>query len=150
MGFYRLIFVTSGWGITCKIPLRWLSLDLTDDESTLVHVMTWCRQATSHYMKQWWSSFKSPYGVIRQQWVNIVSIFLLNIKCVPTSAFTSASMSNTSVYMHPSRVWFLWKYNMRVCPLFDIYDFNYIWYVNMFNNGSAQSQPYQITKRKVI
>ena len=26
--------------------------DLTDDKSTLVQVMAWCRQATSHYLKQ--------------------------------------------------------------------------------------------------
>ena len=27
-----------------------MSMDLTDDKSTLVQVMAWCRQATSHYM----------------------------------------------------------------------------------------------------
>ena len=29
-----------------------LILDLTDDKSTLVQVMAWCRQATSHYLNQ--------------------------------------------------------------------------------------------------
>ena len=27
-----------------------MPLDLTDDKSTLVQVMAWCRQATSHYL----------------------------------------------------------------------------------------------------
>ena len=45
--------------------------DLTDDESTLVQVMAWCRQATSHYLSQCWLSSLSPYGVTRPQWVNI-------------------------------------------------------------------------------
>ena len=49
---------------------RWMSLDLTDDKSTLVQVMAWCRQATSHYLSQCWPSSMSPYGVTRPQWVN--------------------------------------------------------------------------------
>ena len=43
-----------GWGIFCEIALRWMPLDLTDDKSTLVQVMAWCRQATSHYLSQCW------------------------------------------------------------------------------------------------
>ena len=50
--------------------LRWMSQDLTDDKSTLVQVMAWCRQATSHYLSQCWLSSLSPYGVARPQWVN--------------------------------------------------------------------------------
>ena len=44
--------------------------DLTDDKSTLVQVMDWCHQATSHYLSQCWLSPLSPYGVARPQWVN--------------------------------------------------------------------------------
>ena len=43
--------------------------DLTDDKSTLVQVMAWCRQAPSHYLSQCWPSSMSPYGVTRPQWV---------------------------------------------------------------------------------
>ena len=32
-------------------------------------VMAWCRQATSHYLRQYWPSSLSPYGVTRPQWV---------------------------------------------------------------------------------
>ena len=45
--------------------------DLTDYESTLVQVMAWCRQATSHYLSQGWPRSVSPYDVTRAQWVNI-------------------------------------------------------------------------------
>ena len=45
--------------------IRLMSLDLTDDKSTLVQVMAWCRQATSHYLSQWWPKSLSPYGVTR-------------------------------------------------------------------------------------
>ena len=36
--------MNSGWGISYEISLRWMPLDLTDDQSTLVQVMAWCRQ----------------------------------------------------------------------------------------------------------
>ena len=49
-----------------------MSLDITDDESTLVVVMAWCRQATSHYLSQCWPSSMSPNGVTRSQWVKIL------------------------------------------------------------------------------
>ena len=59
-----------GWVISCELALRRMSLDLTDDKSTLVQVMAWCRQATSHYLGQCWPRSLSPYGVTRPQWVN--------------------------------------------------------------------------------
>ena len=45
--------------------LRWMPRDPTDDKSTLVQVMAWCRQATSHYLSQCWPRSVSPYGVTR-------------------------------------------------------------------------------------
>ena len=51
--------------------LIWMSLDLTDDKSTLVQVMAWCHQATSHYLSQCWPRSVSPYGITRQQWVKL-------------------------------------------------------------------------------
>ena len=49
--------------------LRWMPQDLTDDQSTLVQVMAWCCQATSHYLSQCWPRSLSPYGITRPQWV---------------------------------------------------------------------------------
>ena len=43
---------------------------LINDKSTLVQVMAWCRQATSHYLNQCWPRSPTPYGVTRPQWVN--------------------------------------------------------------------------------
>ena len=59
-----------GWGISCEIALIWMSLDFTDDQSTLVQVMAWCRQATNHYLSQCWPRSLSPQGVTRPQWVD--------------------------------------------------------------------------------
>ena len=49
--------------------LRWMPQDLNDDKSTLVQVMAWCRQATSHYLSQYWLSLLLTYGIARPQWV---------------------------------------------------------------------------------
>ena len=50
--------------------VRCMSLDLTD-KSTLVQVMAWCCQATSHYLSQCWPRSRMPYGVTRTQWVDV-------------------------------------------------------------------------------
>ena len=67
---FRLILVMHGGGISCDIALRWISLDFTDDKSTLVQVMAWCRQATSHYLSQCWPRSMSTYALTGPQWVN--------------------------------------------------------------------------------
>ena len=41
--------------------LRWMPQGLTDDKATLVQVISWCRQATSHYLSQCWLSSLLPY-----------------------------------------------------------------------------------------
>ena len=71
---FKQIFVIDGWGISCEIALIWMSLDFTDDQSTLVQVMAWCRQATSHYLSQCWPRSLSPNGVTKAQWVLISNI----------------------------------------------------------------------------
>ena len=67
---FKQSLVTDGWGISCEIALIWISLDFTDDQSILVQVMAWCRQATSHYLSQCWPRSMPLYGVTRRQWVN--------------------------------------------------------------------------------
>ena len=47
---FKRILVTDGWGITYEITLIWMSLNFTEDQSTLVQVMAWCLQATGHYL----------------------------------------------------------------------------------------------------
>ena len=68
---FHIITENDGWGISCELALRWMSLDLTDDKSTLVQVMAWCLQATSHYLSQCWLRSMLPNGVTGPQWVNL-------------------------------------------------------------------------------
>ena len=67
---FKWILVIDGWCISCEIDLILMSLDFTDDQSTLAQVMVWCHQATSHYLSQCWPGSLLPYGVTRPQWVN--------------------------------------------------------------------------------
>ena len=62
---FQLILAIDDWSISCKIVLKWMPMDPTDGKSTLVQVMAWCRQATSHCLSQCWPRSLSPYGVIR-------------------------------------------------------------------------------------
>ena len=45
------------------------SRNLTKEKSTLVQVIVWCCQATSHYLSQCWHRSMSSYGVTKLQWV---------------------------------------------------------------------------------
>ena len=63
---WSLELLIAGCGISCEISLIWISLDFTDDQSTLVHVMT----APSHNLSPCWPRYLSPYDVTRPQWVN--------------------------------------------------------------------------------
>ena len=69
--YFKLILWTDIWSISYEIAVRWVPQDLTDDESTLAQVMTWCHQATSHYLNQCWPRSMSPYATTRPQWANI-------------------------------------------------------------------------------
>ena len=67
---FNLAFMIAIFRSSYDNTLIWMSYDLTDDKSTLVQVMAWCRQAPSHYLSQCWPRYVSPHGVTRPQWVN--------------------------------------------------------------------------------
>ena len=66
---FTQILLIGGQGISCENILIWMSLDFTDEQSTLVRVMAWYHRATSHYLSQCWPRSLSPYDVTRPQWV---------------------------------------------------------------------------------
>ena len=65
---FKLISVIDSWITSCEIALRCMSLDLTDDKSRLVQVMSSCYQATNHYLSEGWPRSMSSYGVTRPPW----------------------------------------------------------------------------------
>ena len=66
---FNLVFLIGTFTSSKDNALRWMPRDFTDNKSTLVQVMAWCRQAASHNLSQCWPSFMSPNGVTRPQWV---------------------------------------------------------------------------------
>ena len=69
LGKLKLIYANDDCGVSGEVALRKTSLVRNYDKSTLVQVMAWCRQATSHYLSQCWPRSVSPYGVTWPQWV---------------------------------------------------------------------------------
>ena len=51
---FKLISMINIWSTFCEIAIRWIPQYLSDHKLTLVQVMAWCRQATSHYLSQCW------------------------------------------------------------------------------------------------
>ena len=66
---FKLLSMKKFLSIFCEIVIRWMPHHLTDHKSTLIQVMTWCRQATSHYLSQCWSKSLSPHYITRPQWI---------------------------------------------------------------------------------
>ena len=51
---FKIILATDGRWFSCELSLKWRPLDLTVDKSTLVQVIAWCYQVTSHYLSPCW------------------------------------------------------------------------------------------------
>ena len=50
--------------------LNWMPWNLTDDKSTLVLSVVWCRHAANHCLSRRWSRSLLPYGVIKPQYIH--------------------------------------------------------------------------------
>ena len=64
-------FRSTSW----EIALRSMPRNIVNDKSTLVQVMAWCRQATSHYLNQCWPRSMWPHGITRPLQVLILGIW---------------------------------------------------------------------------
>ena len=51
--FSNLSYGLISWTPNCEISQRWVRQSPIDDKSTLVQVLVWWCQATSHYLKFW-------------------------------------------------------------------------------------------------
>ena len=67
---FNLVLLIGIFTSSMDNALRWMPWDVTEGKSTLIQVMAWCRQATSHYLSQCWPGSMWPYNVTRPQWVN--------------------------------------------------------------------------------
>ena len=67
------------------------------DKSTLVQVMAWCHQATSHYLNQCWPISLPPYDVTRPQWVNPLSNWLYSYHLIEIGYITNTNQIKTKL-----------------------------------------------------
>ena len=92
-GIFNLVLLIVFFRSSDDHAFQWMPQDLTNDKSTLVQVMAWCCQATSHYLSQCWLSPLSSYGIARPQWVNQKKTFH---PTVPNLWFFSREKINSS------------------------------------------------------
>ena len=54
-----------------EIARKYMPQNLTNEKPTLVLLMAWCQEATSHYLSQFWVASMWPYGITWPQWVDM-------------------------------------------------------------------------------
>ena len=110
---FQIISVMDGWGISCELALKWMSLDLTNDKSTLVQVMAWCRQATSHYLSQCWPRSLLPYELIPAWISNYIQFKVWDEITYPFPNFSGAAIE---VWEWILDMWLLIHAGIKVNP----------------------------------
>ena len=103
--FTNMIFkhITEGrFSTHCVTALRWMPKILINDTATLVLVMAWCCQATSHYLSQCWPTSMSPYGIRNPQWLMTIPAAHLRSTDVPNQ--TTGHKSSNNLW-HLSYMW---------------------------------------------
>ena len=65
---FKCVVVITFMSISSAFAFRWMTQGPADDKSTLVQVMAWCRQATSHYLNQCWVRSMMLYSITRPHW----------------------------------------------------------------------------------
>ena len=144
---FKQLLMIYGWGISWEIA-RWsMSLDFTDDQSTSVQVMAWCRQATSHYLRQCWPRSMSPYGVTRLQCVkrnNEFSLLMLQGKILVTPWKTQHILS-VEMYkgQHITQVIFMLLVTKQffTCAL---------WYACAYRHKQGKSEGFESCDRPIV
>ena len=107
---FNHIIKNSNLGTCCEIVQQWVPQKLTNvnEMLTLVQLMAWCHQATSHYLSQCWPRSMLPYGVARPQWANPCSAVSLFVFFNHGNIFTFSILSR---HLDPtgSRNYFSWR-----------------------------------------
>ena len=67
---FKLIVQNSSLDNHCKIALKWMPENSTNEKSTLTQVIVWWCQATCHYLNQCWLRYLMPYVITRSHWGN--------------------------------------------------------------------------------
>ena len=103
---------------TCEIAPRWILLNTFDDQSSLIQVMAWCRQETSHCLIQFWSDlshYMSSLGYNElTHWYSalLTSAYAVDTLCV---TFIIRNHLSARVICLTNYVWR--KHEKHICPI---------------------------------
>ena len=77
-------------GIHGEIALKWMPQNLTNEKSTLLQIMDWCRQVAIHYLSQCQHISMLPYGITMSQWgiITWYDGFLPPVRCISAPGTT--------------------------------------------------------------
>ena len=88
---------------------RQIMPDPTGGKSTLVLVMDWCRQATSHYLSQCCPRFMWPYGVGQAKWFKRIHTQWYSSKGKYSNPHVWSKVCYSSEWCALSRITCVWK-----------------------------------------
>ena len=70
---FKWNFVNGNCCILIEIRLKFVTEGPIENMSALVQIMTWCPQATSHYLNKWWARSITSYGNTEPHQVNLLA-----------------------------------------------------------------------------
>ena len=72
---FKCIFLNENYRILILILLKFVARGPVDNKSSLVKVMAWRQETTSHYLKRWWpSSLTHIYGT-KEIWLKLLPMY---------------------------------------------------------------------------
>ena len=80
---FQIFFLIENIWISIKISLKFVPKSPNHNIPALVQIMAWCRQVTSHYLKQRWINYSlisASLGLNELMWCEIMIRSWLNIK----------------------------------------------------------------------
>ena len=106
----------------CEVILGWISWDTFDEKSTFVHVMAWYRQATSHYLCQYWLRFLCHKASLRH-----IGLIISMYTEMAVVQLRSLSRTNSSIETSVFRQCFHWVNLKLMNSFFFSLPFRLLW-----------------------
>ena len=120
----------------CKIVVSWMLEDLDDDRSTMVQVMAWWCQATSHNLNQCWLYCMKPYSITRGQWVNLMAKAAETMASHNNALHHDFTHGHITYYILKNSHWQTWTYCINNFSLSNKISWNN--FKLQFNNSGYQ------------
>ena len=111
----KCVAVITVMSVADAIVFKWMAQNPTDDKSTLVQVMAWCRQAPSHSLSQFWSSYMSPLSHNELIAIDILYAWILSPHFVSSLSFSTLLLRVTTPILYIT-VGFILRVTLRSTP----------------------------------